>query len=929
LLVGFCFMTLPSSRLLWDSLPLLQYIQFPWRFLGPAALCAALLAAVGISCLPPRVSVLASGTLIALLVLTSLGWFYPDHQPPPSDTSIAGMIAWERGTDTLGTTAKGEYLPVWVHRFPEEQVLEAGDRPLETIVRLPPESLPEGTRVLRADYGPLDATIELEAPVAFRARYLAFYFPGWRAHVDGESVAVAPTSPDGLVTFDVPGGRHTIQVSFGETPLRLLADVVSLLGLALLAYVMLRNVFRSGNRWRFEASISQIRIIQYGVPVLLAATTLLFLAALALNLSPYLRGPDEWRWTYAIPNDPARLGIPALVLLLYLFVVLTWIRLSNSTVGSAWQRWALLAVLVLAVPSIQASLLALGHSEILKPLFYRTVSPGASGVFSVGSTIEDARDFLRRYPALMPTFPVHPQRYPPGLPVVFYLVRRLFEAMPAVADAIGFRLRLYQCHEPSLMRLSNATISTATIQMALPIVSGLVLLPLYGLANRVHDRRTAAWAVALYPLVSSFALWSARWEQFYPLLAATAWYLLHLGLSERRWLAGLAAGLAVSAASLLSFSIVALLLPMGIFAALWLSAQPAETRNLSSVAIILFAFVLGLVSPWVLYRLAVGTGFVEIWRVSMAFHLGLDRGRETWLAYHLYDFFVFLGIPLALLFLVALVRALRESSRCVAARLPHSAKLSSPQGVDGRPILTVASAMTLALALGLLALNLSGTSRGEVARVWLFLTPFAVLAAAHGLALLKLSPWGSAVAPVLLAVQLFTFNAFLRVVTTGLSDPPSRAHTYGLDRVLPSITRPLSARFTEGGAEAIALLGYDVEPEMPLAGNTLQVTLYWQSLRPLVGQYTVFTHLVGPDDQLVGQQDNVPLRGEAPTTCWRPGEIIADPYEIAIPPGATSGTYSLETGFYTFPTGERMPVTGPTVAADQRVVLASVSIGER
>jgi hypothetical protein len=129
--------------------------------------------------------------------------------------------------------------------------------------------------------------------------------------------------------------------------------------------------------------------------------------------------------------------------------------------------------------------------------------------------------------------------------------------------------------------------------------------------------------------------------------------------------------------------------------------------------------------------------------------------------------------------------------------------------------------------------------------------------------------------------------------------------------------------------EAIALLGYDVEPDTPLPGETLQLTLYWQSLKPLAGQYTVFTHLVGPDRRLVGQKDNMPLRDEAPTTCWLPGEIIADPYEFVIAPAAAHGAYSLETGFYTFPTGQRMPVTGPTATADQRVVLADLSIGER
>ena len=929
LLAGFSFMTLPSSRLLWDHLPLLPYIQFPWRFLGPAALCAALLAAIAVSGLRARISTLGSGVLIALLTLTSLGWFYPDHQPPPSDISIAGMIAWERATDTLGTTAKGEYLPVWVHRFPEEPVLETALASGDTIVRLPAESLPEGTRVLRADYGPLEATIELVGPTSFRARYLAFYFPGWRVHVDGEAVAIAPTDPDGLVSFDVPAGRHTIHVGFGETPLRLLADVVSLLSLALLVALALCRLLPASRRSHMAACVSQSPVIQHRAPILLTITTLLFLAALALNLSPHLRGPDEWRWAYAVPGNPARLWISALALSLYLLLAFAWIRHATSRASSTWQHWVLLPALMLAVPLIQASLLALGHSDILKPLFYRTISPGASGVFSVGSTIEYAGDFLRRYPTLMPTFPVHPQRYPPGLPLLFYLVRRLLETAPALADAIGFRLRLYQCHEPSLMRLSNATISTATLQMALPLVSGLTLLPLYRLAQRVGGRHTAAWTVALYPLVSSFALWSARWDQFYPLLAVTAWYLLHLGLTENRLFAVLAAGLTLSAASLLSFSVVALLLPMGIFAVLWVLAQPTEVRNLRSAVCSFLVFLFGLASPWVIYRLAFGTGFLDIWRVSMSFHLGLDRGHGTWLAYHLYDFFVFLGVPLALLFLVALVRATYELARYAAGRLSRPALCWCLPRPSVHPTLSAASTLTLGLALGLLVLDLSGTSRGEVARVWLFLTPFAALVAAHGLALLHLGPRGRAVVAILLALQLLTFNAFLRVVTTGLSDPPSRARRFDLDRVLPSVTRPLSARFYADGAEAIALLGYDIEPEMPLPGETLRLTLYWQSLRPLAGRYTVFTHLVGPDDQLVGQQDNMPLRDTAPTTCWIPGEIIADPYDIVIASEATEGTYSLETGFYSFPTGERLPVTGPRATPDQRVVVTSVSIGER
>jgi hypothetical protein len=234
-------------------------------------------------------------------------------------------------------------------------------------------------------------------------------------------------------------------------------------------------------------------------------------------------------------------------------------------------------------------------------------------------------------------------------------------------------------------------------------------------------------------------------------------------------------------------------------------------------------------------------------------------------------------------------------------------------------------ALTLGFAFGLLLLNLSGTSRGEVARVWLFLTPFAALAGAHGLTRFHLGQRGFAIVAGLMALQLLTFNTFLRVVTTGLTDPPT--HTQVFD--VPPIAHPLDAHFVADGAESMALLGYDLEPETPAPGDTLHLILYWQSLKPMTQPYTAFTHLVGQDGQLIGQQDNMPLRGTAPTTCWIPGQIIADPYDIAIDPGATPGDYVLETGFYRWDTGERLPVTGPAAAPDRRVVLTQIPVGQR
>ncbi len=226
------FLILPISRPVWDSLPLLQRVQFPWRLSGPAALCAAVLSGFLV---PPsrRTTIHLAGVtlLLALLIIGHLGWFYPRHCAPPSETSIAAMITWERETDTLGTTAKGEYLPIWVEQMPTDAALEDAYTAGPPITRLPPESLPEGGRILRTDDGPLDTTILLETPVPFQARYLALYYPGWRVIVDGDPVPITPANPDGTITFPVPAGRHTVRVRFGEMGLRLVADALSLVSL--------------------------------------------------------------------------------------------------------------------------------------------------------------------------------------------------------------------------------------------------------------------------------------------------------------------------------------------------------------------------------------------------------------------------------------------------------------------------------------------------------------------------------------------------------------------------------------------------------------------------------------------------------------------------------------------------------------------------
>jgi len=109
-------------------------------------------------------------------------------------------------------------------------------------------------------------------------------------------------------------------------------------------------------------------------------------------------------------------------------------------------------------------------------------------------------------------------------------------------------------------------------------------------------------------------------------------------------------------------------------------------------------------------------------------------------------------------------------------------------------------------------------------------------------------------------------------------------------------------------ADEVLLVACDLARVEFRAGETVQLTLHWQALREMTEDYTVFVHLVQADGQLVSQQDIQPLGGARPTTSWIPGQVVDDPYELAVPVGAAPGTYWLKVGLYSQRTMKRLPV---------------------
>lgn len=101
---------------------------------------------------------------------------------------------------------------------------------------------------------------------------------------------------------------------------------------------------------------------------------------------------------------------------------------------------------------------------------------------------------------------------------------------------------------------------------------------------------------------------------------------------------------------------------------------------------------------------------------------------------------------------------------------------------------------------------------------------------------------------------------------------------------------------------------------------TLTLTLTWQAVEPVIGNYSVFVHLLAPDGSKVAQRDSRPCGGACPTNTWSPGQIVLDRYELTVPQGAPAGPFRLALGLYLLEGGQRAEVLG----RDDRTVIVNV-----
>ena len=227
------FLQFPFSRPLWNLLPELRFLQFPWRWLlvleAPMAIFFA--AAIDSSRRWRRNAVVAA-CIAVFLAMTALAAksFYQvcddeDAVPPMLDT-------WRNGQGFIGTD---EYEPIGA----DNSVL-ASDLPDACLVSDPDTVLGAATNIpdnppkWTASQGTCEATFEfLRQSSQNDGEHLRFNanilrsgtlilrlrsYPAWNVVLNGRSVVPLPQRDDGLVAVPVPQGQVALTADWIATP---------------------------------------------------------------------------------------------------------------------------------------------------------------------------------------------------------------------------------------------------------------------------------------------------------------------------------------------------------------------------------------------------------------------------------------------------------------------------------------------------------------------------------------------------------------------------------------------------------------------------------------------------------------------------------------------------------------------------------------
>lgn len=322
------------------------------------------------------------------------------------------------------------------------------------------------------------------------------------------------------------------------------------------------------------------------------------------------------------------------------------------------------------INGFRSRLLTSGHAEFVKL---------ACAEPRLGAIVADYETILNNNPEIR-----YAATKPPGQLLFYVLSQRVTEFVSPSEN-----------YQERVLKLS------LFISLVWPLLAFVVIWPLYSAAEKVYDHKTAILAGVIYMFIPSVMLVILHLDQvLYPLLfMLTILSALKAGYESSCTMA-VVNGVLVFLSLYVSFSLVTVW-PMALILILLAGRDKFRWKGAA-------LSVLGTIVMYGLFYLAFRYDAITRYGNTMLYHQAWKHwqpGIMEIIKYgllNLVEFSCWLGLPMVVLFFVALGRPIEKAA------------LRNWSALRGLPVIT---------ALALVGMALLGRTKGEVARLWIFIIP--------------------------------------------------------------------------------------------------------------------------------------------------------------------------------------------------------------
>lgn len=214
---------LSVSAAAWRLVPGMGLLQFPWRFQSVLVLLSCLLVAAAATRLRWD-----SGLLIGIAMAGALLFAVFLWRGITYDVTSAGLEKAD-----ISRLVFKEHMPRGVENWRRFERL-----PLDTARRV---VTTPAVQVEVREWSSHRRRLRVEAGDSTQLALRTFYYPGWTAKVDGESVEIEVLPPLHAIGLQVTPGEYLLDVRFGPTPVQVLGSIMSVLTAGLLALAIRRG----------------------------------------------------------------------------------------------------------------------------------------------------------------------------------------------------------------------------------------------------------------------------------------------------------------------------------------------------------------------------------------------------------------------------------------------------------------------------------------------------------------------------------------------------------------------------------------------------------------------------------------------------------------------------------------------------------------